>query len=112
VGRFKGERVFGRVEIMTHPILIRIDDESSSITITGEKLQKLLGKPKPILLERKGQYFWVPIEKVRNAVAWYKRSQEVIYPYPDKIIFTLGDCVTIPKEAGEVIFKYNGHDDD
>ena len=97
---------------MIHPILMQTTDKVNNLEVTGEILQKLLDKPRPILWKCSGVYWWVPIEKVKNSVRWYIQLQKTIYPSPDKIVFIKGDCVVIPKEAGETIFKYNGHEND
>lgn len=97
---------------MVHPMMVYTEEGVNNITVKEERLQKLLVKPKPILWNRGGVYYWVPIEKVRNAVRWFESDRSNVYPPMDSIVFVLGDTVAIPKEAGDVIWKYNGHSDD
>lgn len=96
---------------MIHPMIIYTDELSSNLVLKKERLQKLLDKPKPILWNRGGMYRWVPIERVKNAIRYYKDSLKILYPRTDSIIFIVGDTVLIPKEAGDVICKYNGHEE-
>ena len=95
---------------MNHPLIVHSKKEINSIAFTNDKLQKLLAKPKPILWEQEGEYIWIPIEKVRAAIKWYYKKYKVIFPPASDIIFVKGDAVPIPKEAGDVIVKYNGHE--
>lgn len=97
---------------MNHPIIINTTDVINNLGIAGERLQRLLYKPKPILWKRGEKYYWIPIEKVRASILWYHRGQKDIYPPQGCLTFAIDDCVVIPQIAGEVIFKYNGHDED
>lgn len=97
---------------MKHPTVIHAGEAINNLRLTGKTLEKLIAKPKPILWNRGGMYLWVPIERVRNAVRAYQDMQKTIYPPPDKIEFNIGDTVPIPKEAGDVIVKYNGKENE
>ena len=90
---------------MIHPMIVH--NSGSVLTIYGDKLEKLLIKPKPILWVREGEYRWVPIEAVCKYVAEVRQT----YLHAVEFMFTIEDTVAIPKEAGDVIVKYNGHDD-
>lgn len=97
---------------MTHPIVIRTEGDVNSLSFKEGPLEKLLVKPRPVLWKCGEVYLWIPIEKVRVAIRWYNSaSRRDIYPLVDVITFVLNDTVPIPKEAGQVIEKYNGHED-
>ena len=96
---------------MVHPMIIHTEHLTNNLVLKETRLQKLLDKPKPILWNKAGMYRWVPIERIKNAIRWYNDSRKTTYPPADSIIFTMGDTAPIPKEAGDVIVKYNGHED-
>ena len=97
---------------MRHPIIVRTSSIEDSITVQGERLRRLLEKPKPIMWKHGEEYLWVPIEVVRDAIRDYKRCQIEMFPPPKWIRFVRDDCTEIPKEAGAVIDKYNGHEEE
>lgn len=96
---------------MIHPMIIHTDEATNNLVLKDEKLQKLIDKPRPILWNRAGMYRWVPIERIQNAVRYHKDIQKSVPTHNGTIIFTLGDTILIPQEAGAVIDKYNGHED-
>lgn len=93
---------------MNHPMIIKTSEHTNSIKITDARMQKLIEKPRPIMWNRAGMYHWVPIEKIMNMIRWY---QDKIKLGGCFTTITLGDTVVIPKEAGDAIMEYNGHED-
>jgi len=92
---------------MIHPMTIK--QNSSILQISGPKLIELIEKPQPILWHNKGLYAVVPVERVRNAISVFKDQQHC--KKSGSITFHWSETVEIPKEAGQVMEKYNGGED-
>jgi len=49
-----------------------VTSESSLMILEGEVLNDLIANPRPILWNREGLYFWIPVVRVRNSVSLLK----------------------------------------
>jgi hypothetical protein len=91
---------------MIHPMIVNTSGDVDGFALKEGKLQRIVDKPRAILWKRGEEYFWIPIEVVTKAIAWY--NSEV---FGDHIPFNIEDAMVLPKEIGDVIVKYNGHQD-